>query len=160
MVERFRNLMISDGFPQDIVDAVISVECDDIIETKRKIEALSEFRKAPDFDSLAIAFKRVVNIVKGQPRGRIKHELLVEPTEKLLYRAYSEVKQEVEYSISERNYIKALSKMKSLKESIDRYFDDVLVMAKDESIRQNRLSTLWEIRELFFKVADFSKIST
>ena len=160
IIERFRNIMISEGFPQDIVEAVISAECDDIIETRRKIEALSEFRKAPDFDSLAIAFKRVVNIVKGQPRGEVDHELLVEPTEKLLYQAYSEVKQDIEISISERDYIKALMHMKSLKEPVDKYFNDVLVMAEDENLRLNRLSTLWEIRGLFFKVADFSKIST
>ncbi len=160
IIERFRNIMISEGFPQDIVEAVISAECDDIIETRRKIEALSEFRKAPDFDSLAIAFKRVVNIVKGQPRGEVDHELLVEPTEKLLYQAYSEVKQGIEISISERDYIKALMHMKSLKEPVDKYFNDVLVMAEDENLRLNRLSTLWEIRGLFFKVADFSKIST
>jgi len=160
IIERFRNLMISEGFPQDIVEAVISAECDDIIETRRKIEALSEFRKAPDFDSLVIAFKRVVNIVKGQPRGEVDHELFVEPTEKLLYQAYSEVKQGIEISISERDYIKALMHLKSLKERVDKYFDDILVMAQDEKIRLNRLSTLWEIRGLFFKVADFSKIST
>lgn len=160
IIERFRNLMISEGFSQDIVEAVISAECDDIIETRRKIEALSEFRKAPDFDSLAVAFKRVVNIVKGQPRGEVDHELFVEPTEKLLYQAYSEVKQGIEISISERDYIKALMHMKSLKERVDKYFDDILVMAEDEKIRLNRLSTLWEIRGLFFKVADFSKIST
>jgi glycyl-tRNA synthetase beta chain len=172
MVERFRNLMISEGFPQDVVDAVIFaeretsvdggkyVEDHDIVETKRKIEALSDFRKAPDFDSLAIAFKRVVNIVKGQPRGRVNRELLIEPTEKLLYQVYLEVKQEVQDNISRREYIKALTHMKSLKEKVDKYFDDVLVMAENENIRLNRLSTLWEIRELFFKVADFSKIST
>ena len=160
IIERFRNLMISDGFPQDIVEAVISAECDDIIETRRKIEALSEFRKAPDFDSLAIAFKRIVNIVKGQPRGEVDPQLFVEPTEKLLYQAYLEVKQGVEISISERDYIRALKHMKSLKERVDKYFDDILVMAEDEKIRLNRLSTLWEIRGLFFRVADFSKIST
>ncbi len=172
MVERFRNLMISEGFTQDLIDAVISseretstrgeyVEDHDLVETRRKIEALSEFCKAPDFDLLAIAFKRVVNIVKGQPRGNeVIKELFTEPTESLLYKAYSDAKHRVEQSISERDYIKALSQMKGLKGSVDKYFDDVLVMDKDEKIRLNRLTGLWMIRDLFFKVADFSKIST
>lgn len=163
VVERFRNLMISEGFTQDVVDAVISAECDDIIETRRKIEALAEFRKAPDFEPLAIAFKRVVNIVKGQPgqEDAVFQELLVEPTEKSLYQAYGEVKQGIEKAIlEERDYTKALLQMKSLKEPIDRYFDEVLVMTKDEGVRLNRLSMLWKIRNLFFKIADFSKIST
>jgi glycyl-tRNA synthetase beta chain len=162
IVERFKNLMVSEGFPQDVVDAIISAEGDyagdDIVETKRKIEALAEFCKAPDFDSLAIAFKRVVNIVKGQPRDKFNQELLIEPTERLLYQAYSEVKQGVEKSISERNYKEALFQMKNLKETIDKYFDEVLVMDKDEKIRKNRISMLWEVRDLFFRVADFSKM--
>ncbi|MGE5446689.1 MAG: glycine--tRNA ligase subunit beta [Ignavibacteriales bacterium] len=157
MVERFRNLMISEEFPQDIVDSVISAECDDILETERRIEALSEFRRASDFDSLAIAFKRVVNIVKGQPRGTVNPELFT-PSEKQLYQSYLEAKRCVEESGS--NYKEALSQMRNLKEPIDKYFTDVLVMDKNEDIRLNRLSTLWEVRDLFFKIADFSKIST
>ncbi|MER3446428.1 MAG: glycine--tRNA ligase subunit beta [Candidatus Dadabacteria bacterium] len=157
MVERFRNLMISEGFPQDIVDSVIFAECNDILEVKRKIEALSEFRKAPDFDSLAIAFKRVVNIVKGQPRGMVNPELFTQ-SEKQLYQSYLDVKRYVEESGS--NYKEALSQLRGLKEPVDKYFTDVLVMDKDEDIRLNRLSTLWEIRDLFFKIADFSKINT
>jgi glycyl-tRNA synthetase beta chain len=66
----------------------------------------------------------------------------------------------VEKSLSERNYIDAILKMRSLKEPIDKYFDEVLVMDKDEEIRRNRISMLWEIRDLFFKLADFSKINT
>ena len=164
MVERSRNLMISGGFPQDVVDAVISAEGDDagrdIVETGKKIEALAEFRKAPDFDSLAIAFKRVVNIVKGQPRDSVNQGLLVEPTEKQLYQDYLHVKRDVKEKALEGDYRLALLQMKSLKPPIDKYFDEVLVMDKDENIRRNRLSMLWEIRDLFFKVADFSKINT
>jgi glycyl-tRNA synthetase beta chain len=160
VVERLRNLMVSDGFPQDVVDAVISANCNDLVETKRKIEALTEFRQAPDFEPLAIAFKRVVNIVKAQPRGTVDTGLLIESAERKLYQDYSNVREEVKKSISEKNYRMALSLMKNLKEPIDNYFDQVLVMDKDERIRQNRLSTLWEIRDLFFTVADFSKIGT
>lgn len=157
IVERFRNLIISKEFPQDLVDAVISVEYGDIIEAKRRIEALAEFRKSPDFDSLAIAFKRVVNIVKGQQRGVVNRELFTE-SENRLYQAYLEIKQQIEEL--GRDYKEALSQMRSLKEPIDIYFTDVLVMDKDEDIRLNRLSTLWGVRDLFFTIADFSKVST
>jgi glycyl-tRNA synthetase beta chain len=50
--------------------------------------------------------------------------------------------------------------MKTLKEPVDKFFDHVLVMDENAELRQNRLSMLWEIRELFFKIADFSKLST
>jgi glycyl-tRNA synthetase beta chain len=157
IVERFRNLMISEEFPQDFVEAVISAEYDDIIEAKKRIEALSDFRKSHDFDSLATAFKRVVNIVKGQPRGTVNPELFIE-LEKQLYQSYLDVNRHVEKSA--RDYKETLSQMRSLKEPIDKYFTDVLVMDKNEHIRLNRLSMLWEVRDLFFKIADFSKITT
>ena len=160
MVERFKNLMLSEGYPIDVVDSVISSECDDLVNTKHKIEALSEFRKEPDFNSLAIAFKRVFNIVKNQPRNSFNCERLIEPAEKLLFRNYSTIMVQVEKSLSERNYIDAILKMRGLKEPIDKYFDEVLVMDKHEEIRQNRISMLWAIRDLFFKLADFSKINT
>jgi glycyl-tRNA synthetase beta chain len=160
MVERLRNLMLSEGNPNDVVDSVISSVCDDLVDTRYKIEAFSEFRKEPDFKSLAIAFKRVFNIVKNQPRESFNCKYLIEPAEKLLFRNYSNMIVEVEKSLSEKNYADAILKMRSLKEPIDRYFDEVLVMDKDEKIRRNRISMLWGIRDLFFKLADFSKINT
>jgi glycyl-tRNA synthetase beta chain len=165
IAERFRNLIISEGFSQDVTDAVISAEGEnignDLVETRRKIKALEEFHKAPDFDSLAIAFKRVVNIVKGQETKReVKREFLSEKAEIRLYEDFCNVKKNVEDSVLRNEYKEALLQMKSLKEAIDGYFDEVLVMDKNEEIRQNRLSMLWQIRDLFFKVADFSKIST
>lgn len=158
--ERFRNIMISDGFPQDVVDAAISAEFDDIVEVKRRIEALSELRKAPDFDSLGIAFKRVVNIVKGQPKGEVSERLFVEPVERELYLSFIDTREKVGGKMSERNYPEALSVMKTLKEPVDKFFEHVLVMDENADLRKNRLSLLWEIRDLFFRIADFSKLST
>lgn len=158
--ERFRNIMISDGFPQDVVDAAISAEFDDFVEVKRRIEALSEFRKAPDFDSLGIAFKRVVNIVKGQPKGEVSDRLFVEPVERELYLSFIDTREKVGGKMSERNYPEALAVMKTLKEPVDKFFEHVLVMDENADLRKNRLSLLWEIRELFFRIADFSKLST
>jgi glycyl-tRNA synthetase beta chain len=170
IIERFRNIMISYGFSQDVIDAVISAEGNDIgndiVKTMNKIKALSEFRKSPDFNSLAITFKRVVNIVKGQPRAEVNQLLFVEPAERQLYQVYSNAKEAVshrladEKNVSERNYRETLDLMKNLKEPVDEYFDKVLVMDKNKEVRLNRLSKLWEIRDLFFIVADFSEFNT
>ncbi len=160
IAERLKNLLVSEGFSQDVVDAVVATGCSNIVESKKKIEALEEFRRLPEFNPLAIAFKRVVNIVKGQPRDKVEETLLVESTEHLLYQAFLEAKKSIDEKISEGRYKEALIQMKALKEPIDRYFDEVLVMDKDSRIRKNRLSMLWEIRDLFFKIADFSKINT
>lgn len=158
--ERFRNLMIADGFPQDVVDAVLSAGFGDIVETRRKIEALAELRSAPDFESLGIAFKRVVNIVKGQEGGEVNESLFAEPVEKELFSSLESARRGAGEKISNKDYKGALDVMKNLKEPVDRFFDNVMVMDKNEDLKRNRLSMLWEIRELFFTIADFSKLST
>jgi glycyl-tRNA synthetase beta chain len=159
MTERFRNIMITEGSAQDVVDAVVSVEFDDILDAKRKIEALSEFRKAADFEALGIAFKRVVNIVKDHTGNNFSQKHLVEPVEKDLFKSYHEIRDKVQVKILEKNYLDSLLLMKSLKEPIDKFFDNVMVMDKDPKIKENRLSMLSEIKNLFFKIADFSKLS-
>jgi len=159
MTERFRNLMITEGFAQDVVDAVVSAEFDDILDAKRKIEALTEFRKAADFEALGIAFKRVVNIVKGHTAKKVSEKHLIEPVEKDLYKSFKEVRDKVQAKILEKNYLDSLLLMKNLKEPVDKFFDNVMVMDKDPKIKENRLSILSEIKNLFFKIADFSKLS-
>ncbi|MEQ9617901.1 MAG: glycine--tRNA ligase subunit beta [Deltaproteobacteria bacterium] len=158
--ERVRHIMIGEGFSHDVVDAVISAGFDDIVEVKRRIEALGDFRTAPEFEPLGVAFKRVVNIVKGQPKNEVDKELLMEPVEKELFESFVETQKKVGREISDRNYSESLSILKDLKEPVDKFFDNVLVMDENPEIRQNRLSMLWAIRDLFFKIADFSKLST
>lgn len=159
MTERFRNIMIVEDFPQDVVDAVVSVEFDNILDAKRKIEALTRFRKAADFEALGIAFKRVVNIVKGHTGNNFSERHLVELVEKDLYKSFKEVRDKIQAKILEKNYLDSLLLMKNLKEPVDKFFDNVMVMDKDPKIKENRLSMLSEIKNLFFKIADFSKLS-
>ena len=158
LTERFRNIMTSEGYSQDVVEAVVSVEFNDILDAKRKIEALSEFRKATDFEALGTAFKRVVNIVKDHD-GDVSDEHFIEAAEKQLHQSLNDVRSKAEAKILERNYLDSLLKMKELKEPVDNFFDNVMVMDKDPRIKENRLSMLAEIKNLFFKIADFSKLS-
>ncbi len=158
MTERFRGIMIAEGFPQDVVEAVVSVEFDDILDAKRKIEALSEFRKATDFEALGTAFKRVVNIVKDHS-GSVSDEHFIDDVENQLHNSFIDVREKAETKILEKNYFDSLLQMKELKDPVDKFFDNVMVMDKDPKIKENRLSMLAEIKNLFFKIADFSKLS-
>ena len=160
MADRFRNLMTSEGFSQDVVEAVVSVEFDDILNSKRKIEALTEFRKATDFETLGAAFKRVVNIVKDHSGNEVLSEHFVETAEEQLHSTLSDVREKVEAKILDKNYLDSLLIMKELKEPVDHFFDNVMVMDKDPKIKENRLSMLSQIKNLFFKIADFSKLNT
>lgn len=155
---RFVNLL-ADRFPGDVVEAVVSVSLDDQVEASSKIAALSEFKKRPDFESLAVAFKRVCNIVKGGVDVPVSEEYFQEEAERGLYQAWLAVGATVEKKLSDREYLVALSEIATLKGAVDSFFDTVMVMTEDEKVRTNRLALLTGIARLFSDIADFAKIS-
>jgi glycyl-tRNA synthetase beta chain len=156
---RFVNLMV-DRFPADVVDSVSAVSFDDLVETAAKIAALSDFKKRSDFEPLAIAFKRVCNIVKGGVDAPVNQELFREDAERELYGAYLSVSEKAGIKIAERNYVDALSEIATLRGVVDAFFDSVMVMSDEENLRLNRLAMLTGIARLFANIADFSKISS
>jgi len=157
---RFENQLISQGHPYDVVDAVLSIETTDLVKAMRKIEAMESFKRHPDFGPLAIAFKRVGNILKEFNEGKVDTSLFEMDEEKTLHDAYMAISKKARGAIDADNYAEALVEMARFRKPVDDFFDTVLVMAKDEKIRFNRLSLLEEISELFHRIADFSKIVT
>ena len=155
---RFVNLM-SDRFPSDVVDAVVSVSFDDLVDAGAKIAALSEFRNRSDFGPLAVAFKRVCNIVKDGVDGPISAELFQDAAEGALNQALQQVADKVEGALAGGDYLAALTEIATLKEGVDLFFEKVMVMAEDERVRGNRLALLTGIARLFARIADFSRLS-
>ncbi|MCM0080085.1 glycine--tRNA ligase subunit beta [Geomonas sp. Red32] len=155
---RFVNLM-ADRYPSDAVDGVISVSFDDLAEAAAKIAALAEFRNREDFAQLAVAFKRVGNIVKGGVETPVSEALFQEPAEPALYQSLKGVTGKVEAAIASGEYLTALTEIATLKEAVDTFFDKVMVMAEDEKVRENRLALLTGIARLFARLADFSRLS-
>jgi len=157
---RFENQLISQGHPYDVVDAVLSEGVSDIVQSLKKIEAMEEFKNHPDFDKLAVAFKRVVNILKDFKGGSIDPSLFESNAEENLYGKLIDIKEIADGYIDEARYSDALYEMSNLREPVDIFFDEVMVMAENEKVRSNRLSLLEEISLLFHRIADFSRIVT
>jgi len=114
----------------------------------------------PDFEPLAIAFKRVVNISKSHAPGNIDPQRFGDPVEHALFEAYQTIAQRAEEKIAQKDYPSALKELSLLRRPVDEFFEGVLVMAEDEKVKKNRLSLLAHIARLFFKIGDFSKITT
>lgn len=158
--QRMDNLLTSEGYRYDIVDAVLTAKFDDPYDCFLRIQALNKLKDEPYFEPLMISFKRVINIVPKDFKGAVDEKALKEPAEKELCKAYMALKADITPLIKEYNYELALRKISTLKKEVDAFFDKVLVMDKDEMIKGNRLSLLKEIGLLFNIIADFSKIVT
>ncbi|PKN60990.1 MAG: glycine--tRNA ligase subunit beta [Deltaproteobacteria bacterium HGW-Deltaproteobacteria-11] len=157
---RFENLLISQGHPYDVVDAVLTARAAHLVDAVQKIEAMEAFKSHEDFQPLAIAFKRVGNILKDFRGGAVDPALFEAEAEKALHEACQAIGEIAIRQIAGGDYAQALIQLARLRKPVDAFFDAVLVMAKEEKVKLNRLSLLKEISELFHRIADFSKIVT
>jgi glycyl-tRNA synthetase beta chain len=157
---RYQNFLLEKGYPFDTTEAALSISFDDLVDVQGRIDALRRARESKDFESIVIAFKRAMNILKGSPsREPSNPSLFSEPVEKALHQAFLQAKGKIESHLDERNYDSALQEMIHMKKPIDDFFDGVMVMVEDEAIRDNRLALLDEIGRLFLRIADFSKLT-
>jgi glycyl-tRNA synthetase beta chain len=155
---RFVNLQ-GDRFPTDVVEAAVSVGFCDLVETSARMAALAEFETHSDFEPLAVAFKRVGNIIKDGTDAPIDPALFEDVAEGALYEAFSSVKSSVESRVAYGSWLDALTEIATLRGPVDTFFDRVMVMAEDQRVRNNRLALLTAIARMFGKIADFSKIA-
>jgi glycyl-tRNA synthetase beta chain len=157
---RMQNLLISRGVSPDAVEAASAVSFDDLVDLEQRAQALHDLKKEPDFDPLATAFKRIVNISRSHSPGPVFPERFEKPVEGNLFEAYQSIGRKAEEQIARGDYSSALKELTSLRKPVDEFFDGVMVMAEDEKVKENRLSLLANIASLFFKIGDFSKIAT
>ncbi|MFZ5648678.1 MAG: glycine--tRNA ligase subunit beta [Bacillota bacterium] len=156
--QRIRGLLIDRGYAYDIVDAVLAAGTDDILGVLMRVEALGRFREEPAFDAVITAYNRANNLTKKYAGTDVSPDLLQNPAEQDLYRSFVGVRQEVQNLLEKRDYSGALRQMAVLREPVDRFFEAVMVMVEDESIRDNRLALLKNVAGLASPLADLSKI--
>lgn len=164
---RIAHLLAEEGYSKDVIAAIIGVSIDNIPDVWNRVVALEKLKAEPDFEPLAVTFKRVVNIIKKSGnietagKGRDVNEKLFEhKSESALYNAYKKVEKKVSDQMDKGFFEQALLDIASLRDSVDAFFDSVMVMAENKEIRNNRIALLGHIAALFGMFADFSKIST
>jgi len=133
------------------------------LDFHRRILAVHAFSLMPEAQSLAAANKRVANILSKQDSAVVQpvfnESLVRESAEKTLYSAILGKELEVASYIEQGDYQKGLTLLTELKPVIDGFFDEVLVMTKDEAVRDNRLALLAKLQSLFLNMADISYLS-
>ena len=161
IVDRYPAYYGASGYGPDEIAAVSAVRPTRPRDLDRRLRALFAFRRLPASESLAAANKRIGNILKRSEPGDRTHidpDLLAEPAEQDLARCLVQTGAEVLPLIRRGEYAEALERLAGLREPIDAFFDDVMVMDPDEGLRNNRLALLRQLSGLFKGVADISRL--
>ncbi len=156
--DRLKNLLVEEGIAYDAIEAAQAVT-QHPRDVEQRARAIGAFRASPDFERLAVGFKRVSNILKGvADAGMVGADALVEPQEKALHEALLLASNAIAPHLAAHRYREAMELLLDLRGVIDAFFDKVLVMADDPALRKNRLALLGAVRELFLRFADLSRI--
>ena len=133
-----------------------------LVDFELRLQAVQAFLQLDEAQSLASANKRIANILRQAEvteTSDIDETLLEDGAERALYDALASAEVTVRPLLEERDYTRALQMLAALRQPVDRFFDDVMVMADDEAVRSNRLALLAGLRALFLDVADISRLS-
>ena len=164
MLERFRAHYDEQGIGAEVYLAVHARRPTRPLDFDRRVKAVEAFRQLPEAQALASANKRVSNILTkqgGEQVGEaVNSALLQDKAEQTLAATVEEQARTVLPLFEQGDYRAALSSLAHLREPVDRFFDEVMVMAEDEAVRNNRLALLNQLRNLFLRVADISLLPT
>ncbi|MBU1193889.1 MAG: glycine--tRNA ligase subunit beta [Proteobacteria bacterium] len=158
---RMLNLLVDTGYSKEAVNSALGASFDNIPDVVLRVRALDALRKEPDFEPLSITFKRVENILRKSGQDvqiSVNENLFEDASESGLFAAVLKVKNTVDRLIENGVYDEALTHIAGLRPVVDTFFDDVMVMAEDDTIRQNRMALLSSVSALFKNIADFTKI--
>ncbi len=143
-------------------DAVLERQPASLVDFELRLQAVQAFLELDEAQSLASANKRIANILRQAEvteTSEISEKRFEEDAERALHDALVAAGATVRPLLDERDYTRALQELAALREPVDRFFDDVMVMADDEAVRNNRLALLDALRALFLDVADISRLS-
>ncbi len=160
MLERFRTWYQEEGISADIFQAVHARKPTNPLDLQSRIYAVSAFTQLDNAAALAAANKRVTNLLNkiedSQISPDVSAHLLEEPVEKELAALIATKDSAIQPLLKDRNYQQVLESLAELRPQVDQFFDSVMVMVDDDSLRLNRLALLKQLRGLFLEVADIS----
>lgn len=145
----------------DVIKSVLATKPTKPVDLDKRIAAIKVFMALPAAASLAAANKRSGNIlkkVKGELPSVVNENLLTDTAEKIFFKTLSNLTDSVNASVAANDYQRALTQLAELREPVDAFFDNVMVMADDEAVKNNRLALLNNLRGLFMQIADLSKL--
>jgi len=164
MLDRLRGLLRERGFSPNEVEAVLAQNPDRVDDVVGRLEAVQAFAALPESASLAAANKRITNILKKNEEalaqaGKVDPSLLQDEAEKTLFAAVTRVQPDIDAAFARGDFAGTLHTLAQLRDAVDAFFNDVMVMAEDLALRNNRLALLSILHGMMNRVADISKLA-
>ncbi|KDN95728.1 glycyl-tRNA ligase [Hydrogenovibrio marinus] len=162
IVSRLKAYYADKGISAEEFEAVRVCEPSHPIDFDKRIAAVQQFSAMDEAESLSAANKRISNILKklDEPFAEtVDTNLFETDAEKNLFATLDELREEVSRLIADRDYAQAMQTLAKIRQPVDVFFDDVMVMADDLNVRNNRLALLNQIYQLFLQIADISRLS-
>ncbi|MEM7257880.1 MAG: glycine--tRNA ligase subunit beta, partial [Pseudomonadota bacterium] len=163
MLERLRAYYTAQKVPVQVFDAVATLQPTSALDFDKRVKAVNAFMQLPEAESLAAANKRINNILKKNPPpagGQVDASHFADDAESALHQGVLAAASQVEPLFANGNYTDALKALAQLREPVDQFFDQVMVMADDENVRNNRLAMLADLKQLFGRVADLGVLQS
>lgn len=155
---RLRYIYERQGFRYDLINAALGPGLDNIHHSFLRLKALSALRSSPQFEPFILMAKRVNNILRDQPAGRVNYALFSEKEEKELWSVFGIVKENATPMMAKGDYAQAQKMVFRLQPALNTFFDKVLVMAEEKRLKQNRLGLLQAISRLLSRIADYGQV--
>ncbi|KXZ39694.1 glycyl-tRNA synthetase beta chain [Alkalithermobacter thermoalcaliphilus JW-YL-7 = DSM 7308] len=156
--QRIKNMFSEMGIRYDVIDAVLNQGINDIANIYTKAKELNTWINKDEIVQILTVFNRVSSLAEKAVSKEISEEYLIKNEEKILYNMFKDIRQRVDKLIKDRNYSSALDEFIKLKDPIDTLFNTVMIMDKDEKIKNNRLALLRQITDTMLSICDLSKI--
>ncbi len=154
---RYQTWFVEEGIGVDIVKAVLAVNPTKPLDFYQRAKAVQAFKQLPQAEALAAANKRVGNILskrdQSQPLPALNESLLQDTEEQTLASAIA-----LHQSDQKMDYPSRLQSLAALREPVDEFFDKVMVNVDNEALRNNRLSLLNQLHQLFLDIADIAEL--
>jgi glycyl-tRNA synthetase beta chain len=158
LAARLQAILMERGVPGDLVEAALSVNAERVSDAGKRAEALAAFKREADFTELAVAFKRVIKILPKDFSKPVDPKRFVNSAERALHGEATTLRIETERLVQAGDYVRALQLIAAIRPIVDMFFEEILVMAEDRDLQENRLAILKEVADLFCGIANFSKV--
>ena len=155
-------ILLQNSYAQDVVAAVLAGKIDNLGEVEARLAAVTQFKQLAEATALIAAKKRVHNLLKKvdfSALPTIEIALLQQQDEQNLYQATEQVAVKIQAAMKQQNFVQALAELTGIKEKVDTFFTNVMVMDENEAIKNNRLALLVFLSQQMNAVADIALLN-